>query len=393
MGLLPPFGGRVGGPVEAVQAGAIPQVEAGHLVERLAALVFDLGEVVSHQAQQRFLVRGRRVVLGQRAFFQLLFQRFGQRDRPRAALGGQPLCKAGHRGKGDEVLQLGQFTAQLLHDLLDQEVAEGDALEPRLTVADAVEHGGVGVGQRQLFFVLQNGLDVVGYALAQRDFHENQRLIARGRVEKGVAAAVFRVQAAAQRGPVADLMHRLVTDQFFQHGRRGVPVDALQHQKAAVEPRIEKMRKVGIQGRKGGRGAEPFQQVGAHLDQLVGASRAEVEAAQQVLPPGLASAEKPRQGFVVLALAVHLVGRVDLFGVSRVGIGQQREKRVLFLLGQLAIVAKGCLSGQYLRGFATWQHQLFTSVEKPLEVHFGRVGGHRAVFGAGAFTDVREQAL
>ena len=55
-------------------------------------------------------------------------------------------------------------------------------------------------------------------------------------MEERKAAPVRRVDAAAQVVPVLDLMHRLIADDLFQNQRGRPPIDAAQHQEAAIEP-------------------------------------------------------------------------------------------------------------------------------------------------------------
>ena len=65
-------------------------------------------------------------------------------------------------------------------------------------------------------------------------------------MEERKAAPVGGIEAAAQIVPALDLVHRLVGDDLLQDRRRRLPVDAAQHQEAAVEPRRQQMHQVAI---------------------------------------------------------------------------------------------------------------------------------------------------
>jgi hypothetical protein len=107
-----------------------------------------------------------------------------------------------------------------------------------LAVGDRIEHRG-----RRLLRVERgalagkNGADGVRHFARQRNLDENDRIVDQRRMEEGVAAAVGRIDAAAQIVPAVDLVHRLVADDFFQNRGRRRPVDPAQQQEAAIEPR------------------------------------------------------------------------------------------------------------------------------------------------------------
>ena len=71
-------------------------------------------------------------------------------------------------------------------------------------------------------------------------------------MEEREAAPVWRLQAKAQVIPTRDRVDGLVADDLLQNMRRGGPVDPLQGEEAAVEPRAEQMLEVGIDSVSGG---------------------------------------------------------------------------------------------------------------------------------------------
>ena len=128
-------------------------------------------------------------------------------------------------------------------------------------------------------------------------------------MEEGVAAPVARIDTPAQVVPAVDLVHRLVADDLFQNVRRRRPVDAPQHQEAAVEPGREQMDEVVVDG------PEVVLAMGEHVEQLLahahqrdGAAGREIEPAEQLLPARLGGR---------MHLGCGLVGRIVAPGGNR----------------------------------------------------------------------------
>ena len=156
-------------------------------------------------------------------------------------------------GIGDSVanvFRLRNSRRQLLDHALDQEIAEADAGQSALAVADRIEDRGVRLSRiQQRRLLVQQPLHAAGQPFHQRDLDEDQRLAGHARMEERIAAAVG-VQAVLQVAPGADLVHRLVAHQLFQQRRRAVPVDPLQFQEADVEPGREQPAQIGLQRRQ-----------------------------------------------------------------------------------------------------------------------------------------------
>ena len=106
-------------------------------------------------------------------------------------------------------------------------------------------------------------------------------------MEEAVAAPVGRFEPAPEVVPVLDGVHRLVADDLLEDVRRRRPVDVAQHQEAAVEPRAEEMREVGVEPAQLRMLAQVLQELLAHPDQRRSPAGREVEASQQLLPPRL----------------------------------------------------------------------------------------------------------
>ena len=64
-------------------------------------------------------------------------------------------------------------------------------------------------------------------------------------MEERIAAAIG-FQTPPQIPPSLNLVDGFVLDQALQDDRRRLPVDPLQREKAAVEPRSEQVREVGV---------------------------------------------------------------------------------------------------------------------------------------------------
>ena len=174
---------------------------------------------------------------------------------------------------------------ELPHHLLDEEIAEGDAGQPSLAVADGVEDGGVRVDVR-IDFSEQQVRDRAGQPLAQRHLDEYERLV-RQRGVKEAEAAPVRLQPPAQVVPVDDLVHRLVRDDLLEHERRGAPVDAMQVQESAVEPGAEHVHEVVVHELELRMSGEGVEQRDAHGEDVAGAVRSGVHQAQELLAPRL----------------------------------------------------------------------------------------------------------
>ena len=283
---------------------------------------------------------------------------------------------------------------QLLHHLLDQEVAERDAFQALLAIADAVEDGGVRLAFGGLAAVGEQMLDVVGHALAQRHLDEDQRLVTDGRVEEGVAAAVLGVETSAQVAPVLNGMHRLVADDLLQHRGRGVPVDGFQHQEAAIEPGGEQVREVGIQRFQFRMLLDELEQVGAHAHDFIGAAGAQVQAAQQRLASGFTGGEQRTEIGIVRGVAIGRVGSVNGRFVGGVVLGQQLEEGEALLVIQLLIILKRTLGHHDARGFTAALGQVVAALGQAGEGGVFIAGaGREANLLTGTLADMGQQIL
>src|SRR5204863_9839983 len=96
----------------------------------------------------------------------------------RLALAIEPGGKAGRRRQGDEGLEPRVLPRNLLHHLLDQEIAERHAGEATLAVGDRIERRGVDLVRLDAVALhRQDRRDRVGYFARQRDLDEDQRLV------------------------------------------------------------------------------------------------------------------------------------------------------------------------------------------------------------------------
>jgi hypothetical protein len=105
--------------------------------------------------------------------------------------GVEPAAEAGNGREGGVGLEVAELGGELLNHAFDEEVAETDAGEAALAVADGVEDGGVGLARVEHgFFFVEQTLDAAGEALGEGDLDEDQGLGGHAGVEEGVAAAV-----------------------------------------------------------------------------------------------------------------------------------------------------------------------------------------------------------
>src|SRR5260221_8564094 len=105
----------------------------------------------------------------------------------------EPAPEARHRRQRRKPLELRKVRLQLLDHLLDQEVAERDAVQAVLTVGDRIEDRGVRAcrlrPRRVLLHILrQQRRYRRGQSLNQRDLDEDQRFAGKRGMEKGKAA-------------------------------------------------------------------------------------------------------------------------------------------------------------------------------------------------------------
>ena len=146
------------------------------------------------------------------------------------------------RGTGDsvtKVLRLAALLHQVFDHLLDQEVAERDAAQSLLAVGDRVEHRRRGLVARRRPSSAPPPAPT-GCCRGWRRISATSTKISGSSISEGWKKAKQRrsvgIEAAAQVVPALDLVHRLVGDDLVEDGRRRLPVDAAQHQEAAVEP-------------------------------------------------------------------------------------------------------------------------------------------------------------
>ena len=283
-----------------------------------------------------------------------------------------PGAKPRNRRQRDEGLDARQFAANLLDDLLDEEIAEGDAGEALLAVRDRIEGGRPRLVPSDMRALLGEQRGDRGRRLdRQRDLDEDQRLVDQRRVEKGVAAAVRRIDAPPEFVPVADFMHRLVADDLLEDRRRRRPVDPAQHEKAAIEPGAEEVLKIAVDDGEAAVAAQGLEEVGAHRDERRRAARSAVEAAEELLPARL-------RRIVDLARRRSAAGRAEarhrILDPAPVGpeiVGQGAKEGALVGLGEVAVAGED-LAGQRNAGsFAT-----------PGEERAAHVGERTAVAGA-----------
>ena len=221
-------------------------------------------------------------------------------SRPAAAGSAAARCEPGPearcRREGHERLQAGQVAGQLLHHLLDQEVAEGDAAQALLAVADRVEDGRRRLlGGQHLPVLGQELLDRARDLAGERHLDEDQGLVDQRGMEEAEAAPVGGLHPAAQVVPALDLVHGLVADDPLQDVGRRRPVDPAQDQEAAVEPGIEEVDEVIVHAGQLGIAIEMLEQIFAHVDQGSRAARRQIEPAEELLPRRLDDAQQGLQ--------------------------------------------------------------------------------------------------
>ena len=260
------------------------------------------------------------------------------------------LRKPRNRRQGREPAEPRILRRQLAHYLLDEEVAEGDAGEPPLAVADGVEDGGIGVDFPVDLPEQQVG-DGTRQPLAQCDLHEDERLVRQRGVEESEAAAV-RLQSPAQIFPVEDLVHRLVLDDLLEHERRRAPVDSVQIEESAVEPGAEHVHEVGVHKLELRAPGQRVEKGDAHREDVARAVRSGVHQAQELVAPRLGRRRQGRRRFRGRRGAVAFQGGIQSCGLGAEIAAQELEERVPLLRVEARECIEGAAGERHHRRFA-----------------------------------------
>ncbi len=150
-------------------------------------------------------------------------------------------------------------------------------------------------------------------------------------MEERIAAAI-RFQATPQVVPPLNLVDSFVLNQPLEDNRRRLPVDPGQRQEAAIEPRPEQVRQVGVDFGTMRMVTERAQQPPTHFHQDGRASRCHVAAPEQLLAwrfDGLLQGEQVRWRRIEPVCCGRLPHRL---GIDREYLHQSIEKPLdLFL--------------------------------------------------------------
>ena len=102
-------------------------------------------------------------------------------------------------------------------------------------------------------------------------------------MEERIATAI-RFETTPQVAPPLNLVDSFVLNEALEHDGRRLPVDALQGEKPAVEPRSEQVRQIGVDLGAIGMVAKRRQQSPPQIHQDGRASRRHVAPPEQLLP-------------------------------------------------------------------------------------------------------------
>ena len=109
-------------------------------------------------------------------------------------------------------------------------------------------------------------MNIAGHARNERHLYKDQRLVRHARMKKGKAAAVG-IEPVLQIGPAANLVHRLVDHQLLEQCGRRFPGDALQLEKADVEPVGEQPLQILLEPAQQRVAPPEVDQLGAAIDE------------------------------------------------------------------------------------------------------------------------------
>ena len=264
-------------------------MKAGHRVEGLAPPFLVQQVARAEPDQARFQVVGK-TASG---------QPFGALDVAEIDFAGEPILAGGPNqplpeprdgrqgGEGANSRHLGR---ELVHHLLDEEVAERNADEAAPAIADGIEHRGVGLEVR-LHRPEDQILHRARKPLAQGDLDEDEGLVGEGGMEEPEAAPV-RLEATLKILPIEDLVYRLVLDDLLEHEGGRAPVDAAKLKEPAVEPGAQQVEEVLVERLELRDLRQRLEQRLAHCEEIGHAVGRGVEEAEQLAARRL---DRPRE--------------------------------------------------------------------------------------------------
>ena len=221
---------------------------------------------------------------------------------------------------------------QVVGDLLDQEISEGNPFQPFLAVGDRIENRCFRVFR--IFrhpFRIEHVRNLGRHALEEGNLHENQGFIGHARMEKGKTAAVFGFQPAPQFFPGWDFMHRFVGNDLLQDVGWCGPVDCAHDKETAVEPGTKHVAEIFVYTFQDGIVPRFFKQCLPHSHQTDGAVRHGIQTAEEFLPWRFRRLHQAAEIFRILIVSILLSSTYDLPGIDIVFLRQQHEKPVALL--------------------------------------------------------------
>ena len=180
-------------------------------------------------------------------------------------------------------------------------------------------------------------------------------------MEEGEAAAVGG-ESAPQIVPAGDLVDGFVLDQLLERDRGGIPVDPLEREEAAVEPRAEQVLQVRIDAAPLRPYLELAEHFTPHRNQRGRPAGCRIEPAEELLPRCLHAALELDQ---VLLRGMRVVGLVG--GVERLLIGSEFGYEAIEERG-LRGVRQGVECGERVgaRDFAALRDERVTQLDRGL---------------------------
>ena len=341
-GLGEAFFRQVAHRIDPLEPRAVAEMEPRDRIDHAPVRPSGLEEIFRRQRLERLAHPG----FGFRLLRPLRVERdlahgFRERLDRRIVRGLHPGPEGRDRRQRHEGFDARQFAPDLLDDLLDQEIAEAHAGEPLLAVRDRIEGRGARLVLRDMGSPLgEQRRDRRRRRQRQRDLDEDQRFVDERGVEEGVAAPIDRIDPAPEVVPVADLVHRLVADDLVQDRRRRGPVDAAQHQEAAIEPGAEQVEEIAIEHGKAAVVAHRLDEIGAHGDQRRRPAGRPVQPAKQFLAARLRGVVDFRRGGLAAGHAPARHRALDPGAVGAEIFRQRAEECALVLVAEAPVTAE-----------------------------------------------------
>ena len=197
-------------------------------------------------------------------------------------------------------------------------------------------------------------------------------------MEERIAAAI-RLQATPQIAPALNLMNGFVLNETLEDDGRRLPVDALEGQKATIEPRLEQVRQVGVDFSATWMVGQRGQQPPTHIDEDRRSARRHVAPPEQLLPRRFNRLLQRQQVGRRLVESIRIGRLANVFGIDGERLGESIEEALDLVVVKALICAEHVGGNSRARDLTTLREERAAQINRVLDV-----AGFREI-GAGTF--------